>query len=535
MTVPVMKSTRNGSPYAPRSDSKDTPQNGATLSAASLSLNEDMFTRNAMTFDDVLLVPGFAEVLPSDVDVSTQLHPKLALNIPLISAAMDTVTEADLAIALARQGGLGVIHRNLSMTQQAEEVDKVKRSESGMIVDPITLRADNTLADAEAVMSRYHISGVPITDDDNLLLGILTNRDVRFATDHQRPIAEFMVSEDLITAQLGTTLDEAQEILHRYRIEKLPLVDEEGYLKGLITYKDILKRQDFPHSAKDDRGRLLVAGAIGVGPQGLLRAESLVNAGADAIAVDTAHGHTQGVIDTVSEVRARYPELPILAGNVVTAEGVQVLADAGANVVKVGVGAGSICTTRIVSGAGMPQLTAIATCSEAAQSCGVSLIADGGIRYSGDVTKALACGASAVMLGSLLAGLHESPGEIVIREGRSFKEYRGMGSIGAMKGRAADRYASAQALNGASPDIGGKTVPEGIEGQVPYKGFLNEFVFQLLGGLRSGMGYVGAQSVPDLWDKARFVRISPAGYQESHPHSVVITKEAPNYQVNPGN
>ena len=309
MTVPVMTSTRNGSPYAPRSDSEDARQDGDILSAAGLSLTDAMFTRNAMTFDDVLLVPGFAEVLPSEVDISTQLHPKLALNIPLISAAMDTVTEADLAIALARQGGLGVIHRNLTVTQQAEEVDKVKRSESGMIVDPITLRADNSLADAEAVMSRYHISGVPITDDDNLLLGILTNRDVRFATDHQRPISEYMVSENLITAQLGTTLDEAQEILHRYRIEKLPLVDADGYLKGLITYKDILKRQDFPHSAKDDRGRLLVAGAIGVGAPGLQRAESLVNAGVDSLAVDTAHGHTQGVIDTVKAVRARYPEL----------------------------------------------------------------------------------------------------------------------------------------------------------------------------------------------------------------------------------
>ncbi len=535
MTVPVIKSAHNGSPYAPRSDSEGAPQGGDTLSAAGLSLTDAMFTRNAMTFDDVLLVPGFAEVLPADVDITTRLHPKLSLNIPLVSAAMDTVTEADLAIALARQGGLGVIHRNLSVTQQAEEVDKVKRSESGMIVDPITLRPENTLDDAEAVMSHYHISGVPITNDDKLLLGILTNRDVRFATDHQRPISDYMVSENLITAQLGTTLEEAQEILHRYRIEKLPLVDADGYLKGLITYKDILKRQDFPYSAKDERGRLLAAGAIGVGAQGLQRAESLINAGADALAVDTAHGHTQGVIDTVKAVRARYPELPILAGNVVTAEGVQMLTDAGANVVKVGVGAGSICTTRIVSGAGMPQLTAIATCAEAAQSCGVSLIADGGIRYSGDITKALACGASAVMLGSLLAGLHESPGEIVIREGRSFKEYRGMGSIGAMKGRAADRYATGQSLNGASPDIGGKTVPEGIEGQVPYKGYLNEFVFQLLGGLRSGMGYVGAQSLPDLWRKARFVRISPAGYQESHPHSVVITKEAPNYQVNPGN
>ena len=535
MTVPVIKSTHNGSPYAPRSDSEGASQDGDTLSAAGLSLTDAMFTRNAMTFDDVLLVPGFAEVLPSDVDITTRLHPKLSLNIPLVSAAMDTVTEADLAIALARQGGLGVIHRNLSVTQQAEEVDKVKRSESGMIVDPITLRPENTLEDAEAVMSHYHISGVPITNDDKLLLGILTNRDVRFATDHKRPISDYMVSEDLITAQLGTTLEEAQEILHRYRIEKLPLVDENGYLKGLITYKDILKRQDFPHSAKDERGRLLVAGAIGVGAQGLQRAESLVNAGVDALAVDTAHGHTQGVIETVRAVRARYPELPILAGNVVTAEGVQMLTEAGADVVKVGVGAGSICTTRIVSGAGMPQLTAISTCAEAAQSCGVSLIADGGIRYSGDITKALACGASAVMLGGLLAGLHESPGDIVIREGRSFKEYRGMGSIGAMKGRAADRYATGQSLNGASPDIGGKTVPEGIEGQVPYKGYLNEFVFQLLGGLRSGMGYVGAQNLPDLWRKARFVRISPAGYQESHPHSVVITKEAPNYQVNPGN
>lgn len=535
MTVPAIESTRNGSPYAARPGSEVTPQAADTQTASELSLNADIFAQSAMTFDDVLLVPGFAEVLPADVDISAQLHPRLALNIPLISAAMDTVTEADLAIALARQGGLGVIHRNLSITQQAEEVDKVKRSESGMIVDPITLRPENSLDDAEAVMSHYRISGVPITSDDNRLLGILTNRDVRFATDLQRPISEFMVSENLITAQLGTTLEEAQEILHRYRIEKLPLVDEDGYLKGLITYKDILKRQDFPRSAKDDRGRLLVAGAIGVGAQGLQRAENLINAGADAVAVDTAHGHTQGVLDTVKAVRARYPELPIIAGNVVTAEGVRMLADAGANVVKIGVGAGSICTTRIVSGAGMPQLTAIVACREAAASSRVSLIADGGIRYSGDITKALACGASAVMLGSLLAGLHESPGEIVIREGRSFKEYRGMGSIGAMKGRAADRYASGQSLNGASPDIGGKTVPEGIEGQVPYKGFLNEFVFQLLGGLRSGMGYVGAQSLPDLWRKARFVRISPAGYQESHPHSVVITKEAPNYQVKPGN
>jgi len=491
--------------------------------------------KEALTFDDVLLVPGHSLVHPRDTDISTRLTNRIALQIPLVSAAMDTVTEARMAIAVAREGGVGVIHKNMSVERQAQEVDRVKRSESGMILNPITLGPEASLRDAHRLMARFAISGVPIVQPDGILVGIITNRDLQFETDLNRPVSALMTSKGLITTPVGTTLEEAQEILHRYRIEKLPLVDADGYLKGLITYKDILKRQDFPHSAKDDRGRLLVAGAIGVGAPGLQRAESLVNAGADALAVDTAHGHTQGVIDTVRAVRARYPELPILAGNVVTAEGVQVLTEAGADVVKVGVGAGSICTTRIVSGAGMPQLTAISTCAEAAQSCGVSLIADGGIRYSGDITKALACGASAVMLGGLLAGLHESPGEIVIREGRSFKEYRGMGSIGAMKGRAADRYASAQSLNGASPDIGGKTVPEGIEGQVPYKGFLNEFVFQLLGGLRSGMGYVGAQNLPDLWRKARFVRISPAGYQESHPHSVVITKEAPNYQVNPGN
>lgn len=489
-----------------------------------------IFAAEAMTFDDVLLVPGYAEVLPADVELSLALHPKLRLNVPVLSAAMDTVTEGELAIALARQGGLGIIHRNLDLAAQAEEVDKVKRSESGMIVDPIVLRPDNTLEEAESVMSRYRISGVPITDDKGKLIGILTNRDVRFATDYARPIADYMVSEELITAKLGTTLEEAKEILHRYRIEKLPLVDDAGYLKGLITYKDILKRQDYPNAAKDGRGRLLVAAAIGVGENGLQRAEALVNAGVDAVAIDTAHGHSQGVVETVRAIRQRYPELPILAGNVVTPEGVQALVEAGADVIKVGVGAGSICTTRIVSGAGMPQLTAVAECAEAAQYLGVPVVADGGIRYSGDITKAIAAGASAVMLGSLLAGLHESPGEIVIREGRSFKEYRGMGSLGAMKGRANDRYQTGQ-RNGASPDVGGKTVPEGIEGQVPYKGFLKDFVYQLMGGLRSGMGYVGARNIPELWEKARFVRISPAGYQESHPHSVIITKEAPNYQI----
>lgn len=507
--------------------------NGHAPALHPFTRSDTLFAQDAMTFDDVLLVPGYAEILPAQVEIAMDLHPKLRLHIPVLSAAMDTVTEADLAIGLARQGGLGIIHRNLTPDQQAEEIDKVKRSESGMIVDPITLRPDNTLQDAENVMSRYRISGVPITDERGHLVGILTNRDVRFATDYSRPIHEYMVSQGLITAKLGTTLDQAQAILHEHRIEKLPLVDEHNLLKGLITYKDLMKRTDYPNSAKDERGRLLVAGAIGVGPSGLERATVLVNAGADAVAIDTAHGHSKGVIETIQAVRARFPELPILAGNVVTAEGVQALAAAGANVVKVGVGAGSICTTRIVSGAGMPQLTAIAECAAAGRELGVPVIADGGIRYSGDITKAMAAGASAVMLGSLLAGLHESPGEIVIREGRSFKEYRGMGSLGAMKGRASDRYQTAQS-NGASPDVGGKTVPEGIEGQVPYKGFLKDFVYQLMGGLRSGMGYVGARDIPDLWQKARFVRISPAGYQESHPHSIIITKEAPNYQIRPG-
>ena len=487
----------------------------------------------ALTFDDVLLTPGYTETLPNEVDISIKLHPRLILNIPVISAAMDTVTESELAIALARQGGLGVIHRNLSVEEQMAEVDKVKRSESGMIVDPITLPPHATLGDAEALMRKYKISGVPITDEDGLLVGILTNRDVRFATDYSRPISDYMISEELITAQIGTTLAEAQEILHRHRIEKLPLVDNNGLLKGLITYKDILKKLDFPHAAKDERGRLLVAAAVGVGDAGVQRAEAVIAAGADAIAVDTAHGHSKGVLEAVATLRRRFPAIPILAGNVVTREAVRDLAEAGATAVKVGVGAGSICTTRVVSGAGMPQLTAILECAEAGRQLGVPIIADGGIRYSGDITKAMAAGASAVMLGSLLAGLHESPGEIVIREGRSFKEYRGMGSLSAMKGRASDRYQSAQSES-ASPDISGKTVPEGIEGQVPYKGMLKDFVYQLMGGLRSGMGYVGAANISDLWQKARFVRISRASYQESHPHSIIITKEAPNYQISPG-
>ena len=511
--------------------------NGATLEptveASVETYVQDRFAKEALTFDDVLLVPGYTETLPSEIDIRTHLHERLQLKIPVISAAMDTVTESELAIALARQGGLGVIHRNLSIEAQAEEIDKVKRSESGMIVDPITLRPEATLASAEAVMSRYKISGVPITDGSGCLVGILTNRDVRFATDYNRPISDYMTSEHLITAKIGTTLAEAQEILHRYRIEKLPLVDEQQHLKGLITYKDILKRQDYPHAAKDERGRLLVAGAVGVGESGLKRAQTLIEAGVDAVAIDTAHGHSRGVLETIQAMRRVDRDIPILAGNVVTPAGVRALVEAGASVIKVGVGAGSICTTRVVSGAGMPQLTAIAECAVVAQQLGVAIIADGGIRYSGDITKAMAAGASAVMLGSLLAGLQESPGEVVIREGRSFKEYRGMGSLGAMRGRASDRYQSAQG-GSASPDIGGKLVPEGIEGQVPYKGMLKDYVFQLMGGLRSGMGYVGATDLHDLWHKAHFVRISAASYQESHPHSITITKEAPNYQIQPG-
>jgi IMP dehydrogenase len=491
----------------------------------------DLLGADALTFDDVLLVPGFAEVLPSDIDLRTRLHDRLGLNVPVLSAAMDTVTEARLAIALARQGGLGVIHRNLSPEAQTAEVDKVKRSEAGMIVDPITLHPDDTLGDAETIMSRYHISGLPVTDNGKLV-GILTNRDVRFATQREAPVREYMTWQKLVTAPVGTSLEEAKAILHQHRIEKLPLVDDDYMLKGLITYKDILKKLDFPHAATDERGRLLVAAAVGVGKELDDRLEALLDAGVDAAAVDTAHGHSLAVLAAVRRIKMIAPELPVLAGNVVTREGTEALIEAGADVVKVGVGAGSICTTRVVAGSGVPQMTAIAECSLAARDHGVPVIADGGIKYSGDIVKALAAGAGAVMLGSLLAGLEESPGELVIYEGRRFKEYRGMGSLGAMKGRASDRYASAQG-NGVQAGMVGKLVPEGIEGQVPYKGALGDYIFQLMGGLRSGMGYVGARSLAELRERARFVRITNAGLLESHPHSVLITKEAPNYQVSP--
>ena len=479
----------------------------------------------ALTFDDVLLVPGFSNVMPSEVDISTSLGANLKLNVPVVSAAMDTVTESRMAIALARHGGLGVIHRNLSIEEQASEVERVKRSEAGMITDPVTLGPDATLAQAEEIMSRFHVSGVPITDESGKLLGILTNRDIRFADDLEHNLVrDFMTSEKLVTAPVGTTLDEARVILHKYRIEKLPLVDENGFLRGLITYKDILKRQDFPNAAKDSAGRLHVAAAIGVGTSAMERVEALVAAGVDAVAIDTAHGHTESVLETVRMVKASYPSLPVLAGNVVTAEGTRALIEAGADAVKVGVGAGSICTTRVVAGVGVPQLTAIAECAREAAKYSVPVIADGGIKFSGDIVKALAAGASAVMLGSLLAGLEESPGEMVIYEGRRFKSYRGMGSVGAMKGRARDRYASGQSGKGV------KIVPEGVEGMVPYKGPLAPYLYQLMGGLRSGMGYVGANDLRDLRDKAKFVRITGSGLVESHPHDVFITKEAPNYQ-----
>lgn len=492
-------------------------------------------SEQALTFDDVLLTPGRSEALPAEVDLSTQLAPGLSLNIPLLSAAMDTVTEARLAIALAREGGLGVVHRNLTIADQVAEVDKVKRSESGMIVDPITLSPDATLADAEAIMSHYHISGVPIVEDGRRLVGILTNRDVRFVDDYLLAVRDYMTpAEGLVTAPVGTTLAQAQKLLQKHRIEKLPLVDDDGTLKGLITVKDILKKRDFPHSATDSGGQLLAAAAIGVTGDWEERLTALVEVGLDVAVIDTAHGHSAAVLRATERAKSLYPSLTLVVGNVATAAGTADLVDAGADVIKVGVGAGSICTTRIVAGAGVPQLSAILNCAQVARERGVPVIADGGIKYSGDVVKALAAGANAVMLGSLLAGLKESPGEIVLWEGKRFKDYRGMGSLGAMQGPGRDRYSSALRSRHVGAGSGrvelSKLVPEGIEGRVPYKGELQSYVYQLMGGLRSGMGYVGAADLRQLHHKARFVRITHAGLVESHPHGVFITKEAPNYQ-----
>ena len=491
-------------------------------------MNEELFDRfDSLTFDDVLIVPGYTEVLPNETDVCVQLTPQIRLNIPILAAAMDTVTEARLAIALAREGGLGIIHRNMPPEDQAAEVEKVKRSQSGMIVEPISLSPDAPLGRAEDIMSTYHISGVPITREDGKLVGILTNRDIRFveATDYDLPVDQFMTKEDkLITARVGISAKEAKDILQKHRIEKLPLVDENGMLKGLLTVKDIQKARDYPHATTDSTGRLLVGAAVGVGKDLETRVNLMVRAGVDIVAIDTAHGHSKGVIDAVRRIKSAWKDLPIIAGNLVTAEGTEALIQAGADVIKVGVGAGSICTTRVISGAGMPQVSAIFECAQAAKKYGISIIADGGIKFSGDIVKAIVAGAHAVMLGSLLAGLEEAPGEVMLYEGRRFKEYRGMGSLAAMKGYGVDRYASGQ--NGR-----GKLVPEGIEGRVPYKGHLSEYVYQLVGGLRSGMGYAGAMSLEDLRTKARLTRITNAGLIESHPHDVIVTKEAPNYQL----
>lgn len=478
-----------------------------------------------LTFDDVLLQPVYSEVLPPEVDTSTRLSRAIRLQIPLVSAAMDTVTEGRLAIAIAQLGGIGMIHRNLSIEHQAAEVDKVKRSESGMIVDPITMTADRLVRDALELMARYHISGVPITDESGRLVGILTNRDLRFCTDHDAVIESYMTREKLITVPEGTDLERAKELLQEHRIEKLLVVDDSYQLKGLITYKDIQKRLEYPNAAKDSHGRLRVGAAVGTSPDTLDRCAALVDAGVDVIAVDTAHGHSRRVLDVIDRIRDRCPDIQLIAGNVGTEDGARALVERGVDAIKVGVGPGSICTTRMVSGCGVPQLSAIAAASKAARREGIPVIADGGIKFSGDISKALAAGADSVMIGSLFAGTEESPGDTVLYQGRTFKEYRGMGSLGAMKEGSKDRYGQ------AGEEDERKLVPEGIEGRVPYKGKLQDLVYQLVGGLRSGMGYCGAATIPELQSKARFMRITGAGLRESHAHDVVITREAPNYRI----
>jgi len=489
-----------------------------------LSTSRDLDLRDGLTFDDVLLVPGASEVLPEQVDVRTRLTREITLNIPLLSAAMDTVTEHETAIGLAQNGGIGIVHKNLPIAAQAAEVDKVKRSESGMISDPITMRPEQMIYEALEVMARYKISGVPITREGKAV-GILTNRDLRFVRDTHQPISQFMTSEGLVTVPPGTDMERAKELLHRHRIEKLLVVDAHGTLRGLITIKDIEKSEKFPAACKDDQGRLRCGAAVGVSPDTAERVEALVDAGVDVVVVDTAHGHSIRVLDTVAELHRLFPDLSLVGGNVATAEGAEALIKAGVSAVKVGVGPGSICTTRIVAGVGVPQFTAVVDAARVARRADVPVIADGGVKYSGDVVKALAAGASSVMIGSLFAGTDEAPGEVVLYQGRSYKVYRGMGSIGAMTQGSADRYFQA-GVNEA-----GKLVPEGIEGRIPYRGSLTSNIHQLVGGLRSGMGYVGAPSLSALRDRARFVRISAAGLHESHVHDVIITKEAPNYRI----
>ncbi|HHW43655.1 IMP dehydrogenase [Desulfofundulus thermobenzoicus] len=481
----------------------------------------ERFSRVGLTFDDVLLIPARSDVLPRDVDITTNLTRDIKLNIPLMSAGMDTVTESRMAIAIAREGGIGVIHKNMSIERQAMEVDKVKRSEHGVISDPIFLSPESPISEALLLMERYRISGVPITENGKLV-GILTNRDLRFERDFSRPVNEVMTRDNLVTAPVGTTLEQAKEILQRHKVEKLPIVDEEFNLRGLITIKDIEKARQYPLSAKDKRGRLLVAAAVGVSADTAERTDALVRAGVDAIVVDTAHGHTRGVLETVARIKRKYPEVALIAGNVATAEGTRDLIRAGADAVKVGIGPGSICTTRVVAGAGVPQITAIYDCAREAMKHNIPIIADGGIKYSGDITKAIAAGADVVMIGSLFAGTEESPGEMEIYQGRSYKVYRGMGSLGAMKEGSRDRYFQ----EGSQ-----KLVPEGVEGRVPYRGPLAETVYQLVGGLRAGMGYCGTANIQELKTRTTFMRITPAGLKESHPHDVVITKEAPNYSL----
>ncbi|MFA6708524.1 MAG: IMP dehydrogenase [Fusobacterium sp.] len=477
-------------------------------------------TKEAITFDDVLLVPAESYVLPQDIQLKAYLTDTIALNIPIVSAAMDTVTEAHLAIALARQGGLGFIHKNMSIEEQAKEVDKVKRNESGMIQNPITLYKEATLGDADELMGQYRISGLPIIEADGKLIGIITNRDLKYRKDYETAVVEVMTKDHLITASVGTTLDEAKEILLSHRIEKLPIVDEEGYLKGLITIKDIDKIVEYPNACKDEHGRLRVGAAVGVGTDTLDRVRALVNVGVDIITVDSAHGHSMGVVKRVKEIRDNFPDVQLIAGNIVTAEAAKALIEAGVNAVKVGVGPGSICTTRIVAGVGVPQLSAVNDVYEVCKKAGVRVIADGGIKYSGDIVKALASGGDCVMLGSILAGTSEAPGEEVIYEGRKFKIYVGMGSMAAMRRGSKDRYFQNDAK---------KLVPEGIEGRIAFKGELKDVIFQLCGGVRAGMGYCGAPTVEHLKKNAKFVKITGAGLRESHPHDVQITKEAPNY------
>lgn len=487
---------------------------------------ETKFQKEGYTFDDVLLIPAESHVLPNDVDLRVQLAKNIRLNIPLISASMDTVTDATMAIAIARQGGLGVIHKNMSIAEQAEEVHKVKRSESGVIINPFFLTPSHKVQDAEDLMAKYRISGVPIVDDleTRHLVGILTNRDLRFISDYSILIDEVMTKEHLVTAPVGTSLKDAEAILQKHKIEKLPLVDDKGCLAGLITIKDIEKVIEFPNSAKDEHGRLLVAAAVGITSDTFERATALLDAGADAIVIDTAHGHSAGVIRKIKEIRETFPEATLIAGNVATAEGTRALFETGVDVVKVGIGPGSICTTRVVAGVGVPQITAIYDAATVAKEVGKAIIADGGIKYSGDIAKAIAAGGHAVMLGSMLAGTDESPGEFEIFQGRRFKTYRGMGSLAAMENGSGDRYF--QAKNEAN-----KRVPEGIEGRVAYKGSAADIIFQMVGGLRSGMGYVGARNLEELRENTQFVRMSGAGLRESHPHDVQITKEAPNYSI----